>query len=145
MKADVKSSGFAASVAQPHQDGELGSSSEENGRKAHKKAQSEQAPQPVSSWASSYIGHSEDADKAVIVGPNATSYGLVSWATSHLEQLNVLLTMISCAKHEDVESDPVEFCGAIQHTLEQALGVLHGALHLIHSENRAASAKGGAA
>lgn len=85
----------------------------------------------VEGWASSGHASAGEAANVLSVATEATPQGLVSWAIGQLQQLNVLLTVISTASHVDVEHDPGEVCGAIRHQLEQVESVLLGASKLL--------------
>jgi hypothetical protein len=76
-------------------------------------------------------------EQTVVVGQDATAAGLVSWGVSQLQQLNVLLGVIGCAKHEGSVTDPAELCGAIRHQVEQVEQALLGAVDLLAETQRA--------
>lgn len=94
------------------------------------------AHQYVEGWASS--GHCLGVHQAnaVMTAPDATSAGLVSWAVGQIQQLNVLLNCIGTARHDEVEHDPGEICGAIRHQLQQVEAVLLAVTDRFSSEQR---------
>ncbi len=70
-----------------------------------------------------------------MVGPEATSAGLLAWGIGQLQQLNILLTVIGCAQHMS-PADPGELCGAIRHQLEQAMVTIEAAADQLAEESR---------
>lgn len=94
----------------------------------------------VEGWASSaHCPPGKINTDAVVIAPEATSDGLVSWAIGQMQQLNVLLNVIGTARHGDVAHDPGEICGAIRHQLEQIESVLMSAADAIHDERKKAA------
>lgn len=83
---------------------------------------------PITGWASGMNAPADDVGQAVVIGPNATASGLLSWSLGQVQQLNVLLNVVASAKHEDVDHDPAEICGAIRHQLQQIEAAISGAM-----------------
>lgn len=87
----------------------------------------------VHGWGSDAYTRGDWTDP-VVVNQSASAEHMVSWATAQIEQLNVLLGVIGCATHNQVEVDPAELVGSVRHQLEQVQAVLEGACSKLRRE-----------
>jgi hypothetical protein len=92
--------------------------------------------QPITGWASGGNTFHDEHEQAVVIGPDATASGLLSWGIGQLQQLNVLVDAVSGATEHSGAIDPAEVCGAIRHQLEQIEGALVGAASLLRQQDK---------
>lgn len=97
------------------------------------------AGRQIAGWCSDLHSPHLHTEATVVVGPEATSAGLLAWGIGQLQQLNILLTVIGCAQHTS-PADPGELCGAIRHQLEQAMATIEAAADQLAEDARTAEA-----
>lgn len=97
---------------------------------------------PVEGWASGALCVNNESKKSVVIGPDATPAGLLSWGIGQLQQLTVLVDAIACSEDAIGRLEPPQVCGAIKHQLSQIDSTLVAAAEMLAAERRA---RGGAA
>jgi hypothetical protein len=95
---------------------------------------------PIAGWASSGTSIGDEHETSVVIGPDATASGLLSWSIGQIQQLNVLLDAINAARHIGGVVDSAEICGSVRHQLQQVEAALEGAARLALKHGQAWSA-----